>query len=86
MGTDFAASDSTGKAYADERAAIARWVATWRRAGRELEELRRARLSQMSVAEMQRSIQAIFSGDTPPPPLRASSGLVEMQRLLARLR
>lgn len=68
-----------------ERAANARWAATWRRAGEELEEMRRARLSAMTLEEMRQSIQAIISG-WHPPPRPGSSGLVEMQRLFARLR
>lgn len=68
-----------------ERVAIVRWADTWRRAGEELEEMRRARLSTMTLEEMRRSIQAIFSGWHPPPRGR-TSGLVEMQRLFARMR
>lgn len=78
------ASPTDEAALADARAMIARWVEVWQRAGSELEEQRHARLAGMDTSEMRRSIHMIF-GSLPPPPLRPSSGLVEMQRLLSRL-
>ena len=68
----------------DERQAIARWVATWQRAGAELEEQRRARLAAMTLDEMRQAITMIFTS-MPAQPARASSGLVDMQRLFSRL-
>lgn len=67
-----------------ERAVLVRWVATWQRAGAAMETHRRARLASMSVRDMQHSIQAIF-GSLPTSIPRPSSGMVEMQRLFARL-
>ncbi|MEX2621611.1 MAG: hypothetical protein WD250_15450 [Egibacteraceae bacterium] len=77
-------TDPTQGAADAERVAVARWVATWQRAGTELEEHRRSRLAAMTLSEMRRAIGAIFVGSPPLPP-RRSSGLVEMQRLLSRL-
>lgn len=70
---------------ADERAATVRWVRTWQRAGAELEERRRARLAAMTVDDMRREVRIIFCAPVTVEP-RRGSGLVEMQRLFARLR
>jgi hypothetical protein len=60
------------------------YVLTWRRAGRELDAQRILELRQMSETESAQRFAHLLSPATPAP-LRASSGLVEQQRILARL-
>jgi hypothetical protein len=67
-----------------ERYAMRRWVETWRRAGEELEEIRRRELERMDTRE---AIRQIFnSAETFPRRPSATSGLVEQQAWFARLR
>jgi len=63
---------------------VRRWVETWRRAGVELEALRRSELARIDTRE---AVRQLFVGDCPalPPPL-PTSGLVEQQAWFARLR
>jgi hypothetical protein len=60
-----------------------RWVETWRRAGEELESLRRIEIESIDTRE---AVRQIFGSDGPavpaPPP---TSGLVEQQAWFARL-
>jgi hypothetical protein len=57
------------------------WVATWRRAGSALEQIRRAELRAL---DGRRAI-ALLCGSSPSPrPLRPTSGLVEQQRWFQR--
>jgi len=60
-----------------------RWVETWRRAGGELERLRRIEIESIDTRE---AVRQIFGSDGPavpaPPP---TSGLVEQQAWFARL-
>lgn len=66
---------------------LKRWAETWERAGRALEALRRRELQAMTDDDVRRAIADLFSdamlADLPP---RVTSGLVEQQRLFARLR
>jgi hypothetical protein len=62
---------------------LKRWVATWRRAGVELEELRRREIESVDT---QQAIRQIFSGPWPDlPPAPATSGLIEQQAWFRRL-
>ena len=63
-----------------------RWVAAWKKAGPELERIRREELLRVDVARALESLEDAFLcalRDSPPKP---SSGLVEQQRLFGRLR
>lgn len=66
---------------------IKRWAETWESAGQALEALRRRELQAMTDDDVRRAIADLFSdavrADLPP---RTNSGLVEQQRLFARLR
>jgi hypothetical protein len=60
------------------------WVETWRRAGQELDEIRRREIEATDTTE---AIRQLFGAAWPlniPP--RTSSGLVEQQAWFARLR
>ena len=60
------------------------WVETWRRAGGELERLRRTELESMDAREAIRQIFGVRSPAIPPP--SPTSGLVEQQAWFARVR
>lgn len=66
---------------------LKRWAETWERAGRELERIRREELVRMTDDDVRRAISDLFSGvsvtDQEP---NTTSGLVEQQRLFAKLR
>jgi hypothetical protein len=66
---------------------IKRWAETWKSAGRELARIRREELARMTDDDVRQAIADLFSG-APPPDLkpRTTSGLVEQQRLFAKLR
>lgn len=66
---------------------LKRWAATWESAGRALEALRRRELQAMSDDDVRRAIADLFVGIVGPDlPPRGICGLVEQQRLFARLR
>lgn len=68
-----------------DRELMRRWVETWRRAGQELDEIRR---QEIEATDTTKAIRQLF-GSAPPPqdiPLRTTSGLVEQQAWFARLR
>jgi hypothetical protein len=61
-----------------------RWVETWQRAGRELEEIRRAELRSLDT---QKALRRLFGGKGfAIRPARPTSGLIEQQAWFARLR
>jgi hypothetical protein len=70
------------KATNPDDALLRRWVDTWRRAGIELERIRRAELQSIDTQE---AVRHLFEGfvPTPGPP---TSGLVEQQVWFTRLR
>jgi hypothetical protein len=60
-----------------------RWVETWRRAGEELEALRRIEIESVDTRE---AVRQIFGGDAPALPAPSpTSGLVEQQAWFARM-
>ena len=60
-----------------------RWVETWRRAGEELECLRRAEIESSDTRE---AIRQMVGSDSPTlPPPSPTSGLVEQQAWFARI-
>lgn len=66
---------------------LKRWAETWERAGRALAALRRRELQAMTDDDVRRAISELFGGAMLPSlPPRTTSGLVEQQRLFARLR
>ncbi len=66
---------------------LKRWVQTWATAGEALDALRRRELAAMTDDDARRAIADLFTDavmfDLLP---RATSGLVEQQRLFSRLR
>ena len=70
---------------AEERELMRRWVETWRRAGEELDEIRRRELQSTDTREAIRHLYG--SGALVQDlPRRTTSGLVEQQAWFARLR
>jgi hypothetical protein len=63
----------------------ATWVRTWLAAGPRLEEIRRRELRQAGVEEFVRSMADAFEASVGVARV-TTSGLVEQQRLFARLR
>ena len=60
-----------------------RWVDTWRRAGEELERLRRREIESIDTPE---AVRQIFGSDGPAVPAPSpTSGLVEQQAWFARI-
>ena len=70
----------------DDREMMRRWVQTWKEAGPLLEEIRREEVREADPLEALASLEGMFNHAVRTLPLRESSGLVEMQRLLAKLR
>jgi hypothetical protein len=69
-----------------DREAIRRWAQTWKEVGPELE---RIRLREVRVEDNLLSLKLLaraFNHATRTHPPSQSSGLIEMQRLLAKLR
>jgi hypothetical protein len=65
-------------------ALLRRWVEAWRRAGKELENLRRTEIQSIDSRE---AIRQIFPSDgIPDPAAPPTSGLVEQQAWFARIR
>ena len=62
-----------------------RWVAVWKQAGPELEAIRRREVKEADNRKVIESLASSFEYALRLPP-RPSSGLVEMQRLFAKLR
>lgn len=66
---------------------LKRWADNWTAAGRALKDVRRRELQAMTDEDVRRAIADVFSVPAPQDlPPRTSSGLVEQQRLFARLR
>ena len=68
-----------------EHELIRRWVETWRRAGAELDEIRRRELESADTREAIRRLygSGALVRDLPP---RTTSGLVDQQAWFAKLR
>jgi len=60
-----------------------RWVETWRRAGEELDRLRRAEIESIDTRE---AVRQIFGSNLPAVPAPPTSGLIEQQAWFARIR
>jgi hypothetical protein len=71
----------------DEKALILRWIETWKRAGPELEAIRRRELASMTDEDARAAAADLLSMPLSPDlPERRDSGLVEQQRWFMRLR
>jgi hypothetical protein len=70
----------------DQREALRRWVETWRAAGPELEAIRRREIREGDNLQVLASLEGAFNHAVRTMPPRKSSGMVEMQKWLARLR
>ena len=70
---------------AEDRERMRQWVETWKRAGPELDEIRRR---EIEAADTRKAVQQLFSqtGAFDSLPARTTSGLVEQQALFAKLR
>ena len=70
-----------------EREQLRHWVDTWRRAGEELDEIRRREIQSLTDEGTREAIRQLFgtgeSIDTVPP--RTTSGLVEQQAWFNRV-
>lgn len=70
----------------DEREAIRQWVETWKRAAPELEAIRHREIRDADNLKVLESLESAFNHAVHSLPPRESSGMVEMQRLFAKLR
>jgi len=68
-----------------DRELMRRWVETWRRAGPELDEIRRHEIEAMDTAEAIRQLFGPMTVIRDLPP-RTTSGLIEQQAWFAKLR
>jgi hypothetical protein len=69
----------------DERDQMKRWVDTWKRAGPELERIRREEVRQVKTGDAFRAFEGmalLMARNAPPKPI---SGLVEQQRWFSKL-
>jgi hypothetical protein len=62
-----------------------RWVQAWKEAGPELEAIRRREIREADNLKVLAMLEGAFNHALRTMPPRESSGLVEMQRLLAKL-
>jgi hypothetical protein len=69
----------------EERELVRRWVETWKAAGPELEAIRRREVREADNLKVLAMLEGAFN-QALLLPTRESSGLVEMQALLAKLR
>lgn len=63
-----------------------RWVDTWKQAAPELAAIRREEVRTMDNVEALAALEGLFNHATRTLPPRESSGMVEMQRVFAKLR
>ena len=69
----------------DEAEQRRRWVETWKKAGPELEAIRRREIQEADNLKALESLTSAINNAVRLPP-RPSSGMVEMQRLFRKLR
>ena len=68
-----------------DREKIELWVQTWKKAGPELEAIRRREIRDADNLQVLAALEGAFNHALRSNPPRPSSGLVEMQRYLAKL-
>jgi len=78
--------DDLAAAVDYDRALTRRWVEQWAVTGPLLEEIKRRELREMTLAARQQAIEAVLSLAPIATGPRSTSGLVELQRWLARSR
>jgi hypothetical protein len=68
-----------------DRERMRRWVETWRRAGQELDQIRRR---EIQATDTTKAIRQLFGSAMPPQDIsrRTTSGLVEQQAWFSKLR
>ena len=71
--------------FMDEREMTRRWVQTWQAAGPELEAIRRREIAEADNLQVLALLEDAFNQALASVPPRPSSGLVEMQRVFAKL-
>jgi hypothetical protein len=69
----------------DEREMMQLWVRTWKEAGPRLDAIRRLEIQKADNLKVLASLEGAFNHALRTMPPRPSSGLVEMQRWLAKL-
>jgi hypothetical protein len=70
----------------DDREHLRKWVQTWQAAAPELEAIRRQEIRDADNLRVLTLLEGAFNHALRSRPPRPSSGLVEMQRLLAKLK
>jgi hypothetical protein len=70
----------------DDRDKIRRWVQIWQQAGPEIEAIRVREIREADNLKVIASLESAFNHATRSMPPRASSGMVEMQAIFAKLR
>jgi hypothetical protein len=70
----------------DDREKMRLWVETWKRAGPELEAIRREEIEKADNAKALDLLEDVFNDALESRPPRESSGMVEMQAWFAKLR
>jgi hypothetical protein len=70
----------------DDREALRRWVEIWKRAGPELETIRRKEIENLDTLEDLACLEGAFNYATRNVPPEATSGLAEMQKWFTKLR
>jgi len=70
----------------DEGEKMRRWVETWEVAGPELEAIRRREVKEADNLKVLALLEDAFNHAVQSQPPRPSSGMVEMQKWLAKLR
>ena len=70
----------------DERERMRLWVRTWKQAEPELEAIRHREIRDADSLKVLALLEGAFNHAVQTLPLRRSSGLVEMQKLFAKLR
>ena len=69
-----------------DRADILKWIRGWEQAGHIMEKVRRKRLAAVSVEQAIQNLDDAFESARLVSPRRRSSGLLNLQRWLARAR
>lgn len=70
----------------DDREAMRRWVETWKEAGPALEAILRKEIENIDTLEELAALESAFNYATRNVPPDPTSGLVEMQEWLSKLR
>jgi hypothetical protein len=70
----------------DDAGTLRRWVETWKEAGPRLEAIRRRETREADNLKVLAALEGAFNQALRTLPPRPSSGMVEMQRWLAKLR